>query len=560
MVAFASRNGVLFHSGRLQYIFHNFLPFQKEQLIMSTSLKTALSITFCFIVALSIILIFTVLNLIEKGNEDIEQYRTAELERIKQSLKDHVEVAMATIDINYNNSRDHAYLEKYYGSRLTNIVDIAENILHSKAKSGKKGELRLSAKALAQAKAEISNLRYDNGKGYVWITDTVSPFPKMIMHPTMPSLEGQVIDDSKYHSAMGFGQNIFAKAVETCQAHGKCFVIDERQPKPTDSTSSNHGVLVAYSKSFKFLEEGQKSKNWMIGTAIHIDEVGIDAIEKSIRYLRKVRYNDGEGYFWISNVSKTDPQMIMEPIMPSLEGRTLGAVGKFKTVIESFVEIGKREGSGFPEKYKWPKPPKKKGELLEKKAEKLSYVMLHKGLGWIVGTGAYMDVLYDKVATKKALVDKQMMTFMLYMIVIAIIAVFLVSLLSYFFGPHFFPQTKPEQRNVSMTPQTASSSIVKPQPTSGMVEIPVMTQATPKTTSDEYQQIIKEVREIRHVLNTSEQSQLLGTVTSSPNQTDQTINEVKQGIELNQPQPQTTNTVEVPQFNKVMGNLSKMVR
>lgn len=530
---------------------------------MSTSLKTALSITFCFIVALSIILIFTVLNLIEKGNEDIEQYRMAELERIKQSIKDHVEVAVATIDINYKNSRDNAYLEKYYGSRLTNIVDVAENILHSKAKVGKKGELVLSTKALAQAKAEISNLRYDNGKGYVWITDTDSPFPKMIMHPTMPSLEGQVIDDSKYNSAMGFGQNIFAKAVETCQAHGKCFVIDELQPKPTGSTGStrsNHGVLVAYSKSFKFLEEGQKSKNWMIGTAMMIDEAGSDAIDESLRYLRKVRYNDREGYFWISNASKTDPRMIMEPIMPSLEGRTLGA-GKFKTVIESFIEIGKREGSGFPEKYKWPKPPKNKGELLEKDAEKLSYVMLHKGLGWIVGTGAYMDVLYDKVATKKVLVDKQMMTFMLYMIIISIIAVFLVSLLSYFFGRHFFPQTKPEQINVSMTPQMASSSIMKPQPTSGMLEIPVMTQATPNTTSDEYQQIIKEVREIRNVLNTSEQSQLLGTVTSSPNQTYQTINEVKKGIEVNQPQSQATNTVEVPQFNnKVMGNLNKMVR
>jgi methyl-accepting chemotaxis protein len=307
---------------------------------MSTGLKTALSITFCFIVALSIILIFTVLNLIEKGNEDIEQYRTAELERIKQSLKDHVEVAIATIDINYNNSRDHAYLEKYYGSRLTNIVDIAENILQEKAKAGKNGELRISAKALAQAKAEISHLRYDNGKGYVWITDTASPFPKMIMHPTMPSLEGQVIDDSKYHGAMGFGQNIFAKAVETCQAHGKCFVIDELQPKPTGSTGStrsNHGVLVAYSKSFKFLEEGQKSKNWMIGTAMMIDEAGSDAIEKSRRYLKKVRYNDGEGYFWISNASKTDPRMIMEPIMPSLEDMSLGEGGQFKTVFKSFV-------------------------------------------------------------------------------------------------------------------------------------------------------------------------------------------------------------------------------
>jgi methyl-accepting chemotaxis protein len=531
---------------------------------MSTGLKTALSITFCFIVALSIILIFTVLNLIENGNEEIEQYRIAELERIKQSLKDHVEVAMATIDINYNNSRDHAYLEKYYGSRLTNIVDIAENILQEKANAGKNGELLLSAKALAQAKAEISHLRYDNGKGYVWITDTASPFPKMIMHPTMSSLEGQVIDNSKYHSAMGFGQNMFAKAVETCQAHGKCFVIDELQPKPTGSigsTGSNHGVLVVYSKSFKFQEERQKSKHWMIGTAIQIDEVGIDAIEKSRRYLRKIRYNDGEGYFWISNTSETDPRMIMEPIIPSLEGRTLGTDGKFKTVIKSFVEMGKREGSGFSKKYKWPKPPKKQGELLEKNAEKLSYVKLHKGFGWIVGTGAYLDNLEDKILIKKGLVDEQMMQFMLYMVIISIIAVFLVSLLSYFFGPHFFQQTKPEQINASMTPQTASSSIVKPQPTSGLVEIPVMTQATPNTTSDEYKQIIKEVREIRNVLNTSEQSQLLGTVTSSPNQTYQTINDAKKRIEVkNQPQPQTTNTIEVPQFNKVMGNLNKMVR
>jgi len=59
------------------------------------------------------------------------------------------------------------------------------------------------SKAKSTSIIQIKNVRYDNGTGYVWINDTTTPYPKMIMHPINPSLDGKVMDDPKYNVAFG---------------------------------------------------------------------------------------------------------------------------------------------------------------------------------------------------------------------------------------------------------------------------------------------------------------------------------------------------------------------
>lgn len=557
---------------------------------MHTHIKPALAVTSYFIVALTIVLTFTIFYTVETGSADISEYQTQELDRVKSALKDHVDIAYAMIDSNFKNAQDKAYLEKYYARRLTNIIDMAETILKSKAEAVKQGELT-ELEAKAQAAVEISKFRYDNGEGYIWIIDTSSPFPKMIMHPTEPSLDGQIMEESKYNTALGKGQNLFVAAAEICQAHGKGFV-DYLWPKKSTGTS-HEALKLAYVKLFQ-------EWDWVMGTAIYVDEASIDAMEKIKDDIRQMRYNNGMGYFWISNSTKPDFKMIVEPNMSELEDQILEN-GKVKNLIRTAIEIcEEKNGSGFTEKYMWPKSSI--GGLTDE-VKKLSYVKLHQPLGWIVGTGVYIDSIDKMIADKKARIEQQI-TFLLWVAVISIVVFLLISLLIH----HVLGQrasrikftAKPQHTPASMTANPFS--VVKPQTapvTTGDAkavteEIPVMPQVSNQgmLRTDE---CIKMVQEISKTL-IAEQSELLAAAIqgTSPkknankphvsqemlgkerevisetrqvtdevkhlaNQTYQTIDEVKKMVEANQLPFQTTNTTDIAQSNKVMGNLNKMV-
>jgi len=52
------------------------------------------------------------------------------------------------------------------------------------------------------------------------------------MHPTVPALDGTVLDDPKYNAAMGQKQNLFNAFVEVCETKGEGFV-DYVWSKPT---------------------------------------------------------------------------------------------------------------------------------------------------------------------------------------------------------------------------------------------------------------------------------------------------------------------------------------
>ncbi|MDQ1186298.1 methyl-accepting chemotaxis protein [Agrobacterium larrymoorei] len=101
--------------------------------------------------------------------------------------------------------------------------------------------------------------------------------------------------------------------------------------------------------------------------------------------LAAMRYDNGNGYFWINDMG---PKMVMHPVKPELNGADLtnnkDPNGKFLFV--EFVNTVKARGKGFVD-YQWPKPgaPDPVG--------KFSYVEGFAPWGWIVGTGVYVDDL-----------------------------------------------------------------------------------------------------------------------------------------------------------------------
>lgn len=78
--------------------------------------------------------------------------------------------------------------------------------------------------ALERAKEEIAQMRFNGDRGYFWINDIGLPYPKMVMHPISPALEGKVMDDPKYNCALGKGENLFQAFIEVTRNTGEGFV------------------------------------------------------------------------------------------------------------------------------------------------------------------------------------------------------------------------------------------------------------------------------------------------------------------------------------------------
>ena len=79
------------------------------------------------------------------------------------------------------------------------VVEMAMGIVEVHEAEVKEGKITLE-QAQKEAAGDISKLRYEK-KEYIWINDLGKPFPKMIMHPTVPALNGKVLEDAKFNKA-----------------------------------------------------------------------------------------------------------------------------------------------------------------------------------------------------------------------------------------------------------------------------------------------------------------------------------------------------------------------
>ncbi|OKY73664.1 MAG: hypothetical protein BM485_17780 [Desulfobulbaceae bacterium DB1] len=342
---------------------------------------------------LAMLVVIMTIYLTMSGNRDQEMqaFRQAEMAAVQDNLKSYVNIAHEILQANYENATDRAYLEKRYGNELKNIIDIAENIVRTAREETAAGALTVE-EAKERALRQIEKIRYDGGKGYVWVNDTGSPYPKMIMHPTAPALNGRVLDDAKYNCALGKGENLFKAFVDVAKEKGEGFV-DYLWPKPTKDGLTEQQPKLSY---VRLVPEW----GWIMGTGIYVDDALADAREKSMTDIAKIRFNDGKGYFWINDTGAPFPKMIMHPISPALDGKILDdpkyncALGKGENLFKAFVDVAKEKGEGFVD-YLWPKPTK---DGLTEQQPKLSYVRLFAPFDWIIGTGEYIDDIEVQVA------------------------------------------------------------------------------------------------------------------------------------------------------------------
>lgn len=133
--------------------------------------------------------------------------------------------------------------------------------------------------AQRQAIQAVKALRYE-GKEYFWLQDSTQPVPRVLMHPTVPSLDGTLPEQDKFNRATSLqaGQtgdvvrtdgklNLFTAAGRVARG-GSAGYITYDWPKPVagGGTSIESFPKMSYAMHFA-------PRNWVVASGIYVDDV-----------------------------------------------------------------------------------------------------------------------------------------------------------------------------------------------------------------------------------------------------------------------------------------------
>ncbi|WP_052813011.1 cache domain-containing protein [Desulfonatronum thioautotrophicum] len=161
---------------------------------------------------------------------------------------------------------------------LMHVAHSAHSLLDEYVQRVRDGELTLED-AQERAKRRIKHMRYGRGD-YLWISDNASPVPRVLMHPTIPDLDGTEQGGPLVAEAMrmeygfrgpvkllpGTRTNLLLTFSEVVQATGDGFVV-YNWPKP-DQASLNETRFPKESYLLLFEPWG-----WILGTGLYIDDI-----------------------------------------------------------------------------------------------------------------------------------------------------------------------------------------------------------------------------------------------------------------------------------------------
>ncbi len=359
-----------------------------------------LGIIFGVIIIVSTILAIQSVNSIrEVSNANIEKYKKEAYLNKEEELKNYVSVAMSTVDSFYQRGTTENITKEVQKSLSTHTNQIFSQInnIYEKYK-GKISKIELQNKI----KEIIKTTRYGSD-GYFWINDFDSV---MIEHAVAPRLNGKSLHNLKDTN----GKFFFREFSNVVKQKGEGFV-DYYWNKPNFDTPQ---LKISYVKVFK-------PYNWIIGTGAYVDDLTSGLKEEALQAISKMRYGKS-GYFWIND---TDVKMLMHPVSPKLNGKKLhnlkDANGKY--FFKEFIKVAKQSKEGGLVEYVWKKPEK------ETPQPKFSYVRIFEEWNWIIGTGAYVDDIEDKINSMRADTKEKIQMTIIYFIIESLVIIAIISIL-----------------------------------------------------------------------------------------------------------------------------------
>lgn len=186
-------------------------------------------------------------------------------------------------------------------------------------------------------------------------------------------------------------------------------------------------VLLVYLPSFEreLLQDRQDSLKNLVETVhslladyhrrVETGELSLpEAQDRAILRIQQIRYGE-QGYFWLNDTTLPFPRLILHPILSELEGEasdherfrharrmqfgTGGRIVDFpagdKNLLQAFAEVVHESGEGFVT-YSWPRPTPE--GATEQYFLKECYVKMFAPWNWVIGTGAYIDDIQNRIA------------------------------------------------------------------------------------------------------------------------------------------------------------------
>ncbi|WP_373035399.1 methyl-accepting chemotaxis protein [Sulfurimonas sp.] len=351
------------------------------------------------VIAVSIAIILQSIHGInEMTEQNVAKYKAEAYLNKELELKNYVSVAVKSLESFYLRTSEEK-IKKEVEADLKKQTEFLFRIIQNAYDKNK----NTTSKAQLQKHIQyvIASARYGKN-GYFWINDTT---PKMIMHPIKPELDGKDLSTVKDPNGVYLFKEM-AKAVES-KDDG---VVNYYWSKPGFEKPQ---PKVSYVKVFK-------PYGWIIGTGAYVSDVTTKMKEEALKTISQMRFGKS-GYFWIND---TTPTMIMHPIKPELDGKDLSTVKDPNGIylFKEMAKLAKEKGMGKVE-YSWSKPG------FDKPVPKMSYVMLFKEWGWIVGTGEYIDNIEASIQQMRDDATEQIVASTTQIVLTSMILVFIITLI-----------------------------------------------------------------------------------------------------------------------------------
>ncbi|MBN2641191.1 MAG: cache domain-containing protein, partial [Victivallales bacterium] len=340
-----------------------------------------------------------------QSRQTISSIQSAQASNLIKAIITNIESAYRGIVV----FRDRQFeIRKKEISNIVNVaVDILEN-LHDKALAGKISEQ--AAKNLAIN--ALRNMRYNRGADYLWINDTQTPYPMMIMHSFMPELEGTIMDSLEYNCALGRQANLFKAFRDKYMQYGHGYV-DYIWPRQLRDGSIIKEEKISYIKLFKPWQ-------WMIGTGIYIGDIQeytrlrTEAVIEEIQETSdKIKIGDN-GYLFIFS---GDDQILIHPQLKGLYPEQVKKSEILRNLLKKMKIQAHSEQDYFD--YNWEIP----GDPSGKDEPKRVYVRHFKPLDWYVCASYYMTDINKPVNA----VNLQLFCISAIFIIIALVIAFFLS-------------------------------------------------------------------------------------------------------------------------------------
>ncbi len=298
-----------------------------------------------------------------------------------ESTKNNVESQYNSILFNNNAVLARRKIE------LKNNIEISLAVLSSIYQEFSSGQISEAA-AKRKAISTFMQIRYNDGIGYFWINDTTRPYPVMIMHPTIPELDGTILDKPEFNCALGVNENLFKAFVDVCSENGEGYV-DYLWPKPTLEGLTEQQPKISYVKLFE-------PWNWIIGTGVYIDDIErdtherLDAVIEDLQRLNTIQRISESGYFFIfdeDNFVLVHPNLagtyITDLLNPST-GQSIANELKVAALSSDHILEYLWDKPGFEGQYRYPKK---------------TYTSYYEPLGWYISSSFYIDDFNEKTST-----------------------------------------------------------------------------------------------------------------------------------------------------------------